>query len=143
MTQQEQPCQIIEPLISGALDNELTQQQRQQLHLHLASCEACANLYRELAEQRGAVKLGVQTNDVLNESPSTRFWNAIGWSLLVLGLIPLVIYAIYEFSQDTSIPWWVKLTIGTTTLGLILLFINVLRQRMQAAKSDPYKKVNL
>ncbi|RUO55651.1 zf-HC2 domain-containing protein [Pseudidiomarina homiensis] len=143
MTQQEQPCQNIEPLISGALDNELTQQQRQQLHLHLASCEACANLYRELAEQRGAVKLGVQTNDVLNESQSTRIWNAIGWSLLVLGLIPLVIYAIYQFSQDTSIPWWIKLTIGTTVLGLILLFINVLRQRMQAAKSDPYKKVNL
>ncbi|WP_258240380.1 zf-HC2 domain-containing protein [Pseudidiomarina homiensis] len=143
MTQQEQPCQNIEPLISGALDNELTQQQRQQLHLHLASCEDCANLYRELAEQRGAVKLGVQTNDVLNESQSTRIWNAIGWSLLVLGLIPLVIYAIYQFSQDTSIPWWIKLTIGTTVLGLILLFINVLRQRMQAAKSDPYKKVNL
>lgn len=143
MTQPEQSCRVIEPLISGALDNELTQQQRQQLHLHLGDCEKCSNLYRELAEQRGAVKLGVQHRDSMGESKRTRLWNFLGGALLVLGLLPLVFYAIYQFSQDASIPWWVKLTTGATVVGLLLLFVNVLRQRLHAAKSDPYKKVKL
>ena len=143
MTQRDPACRAIEPLISGALDNELTQQQRQQLHLHLGSCEACANLYRELAEQRGAVKLGMLPPESDADTPSVRLWNRFGFGLLVLGLIPLVLYAIYQFSQDATIPWWVKLTTAATILGLLLLFINVLRQRLKAAKTDPYKKVKL
>lgn len=143
MTQRDLSCSTIEPLISGALDNELTQQQRQQLHLHLGNCEACANLYRELAEQRGAVKLGVQPHENVTESATERFWNRIGGCLVVLGLIPLIFYAIYQFSQDSGLPWWVKLTTAATVLGLLLLFINVLRQRMKIAKNDPYRKVKL
>lgn len=143
MTQHEQSCHAIEPLISGALDNELTQQQRQQLHLHLGNCETCARLYRELAEQRGALKHGVQPSDPMAESASTRFWNRLGGVLLVLGLLPLLGYAIYAFSQTSDLPWWVKMTTGATVLGLVVLFINVLRQRMRVAKNDPYKKVKL
>lgn len=144
MTPNESACATIEPLISGALDNELTQQQRQQLHLHLASCEQCATLYRELAEQRGAVKLGVQPAGAVPTEPTrVKFWNKLGGSLLVVGILPLVVYAVYQFIADGSVPWWVKLTTGITALGLLLLFINVLRQRLAAAKTDPYKKVKL
>lgn len=143
MKQHESSCASIEPLISGALDNELTQQQRQQLHLHLGQCERCAHLYRELAEQRGAVKLGVRPTEAVGESKSVRWWNIVGGALVVLGVLPLVFFVVMEFAQDNAVPWWVKLTVGITFLGLALLFLNVLRQRFSAAKTDPYKKVNL
>ncbi|RUO60247.1 anti-sigma factor family protein [Pseudidiomarina insulisalsae] len=143
MNPQTDPCDSFAPLISGALDNELTQQQRQALHLHLAHCEQCTRLYQELAEQRGAVKFGVAPPTDAAETTSTRFWNRFGWLLIVLGVLPLLAYGVYQFSQDPTLPLWVKITSGVTVLGLLILFANVLRERLHNAKNDPYKKVQL
>ncbi|MFC7160078.1 hypothetical protein [Pseudidiomarina halophila] len=72
-----------------------------------------------------------------------RFWPLFGWALLAAGVLPLIAYAIYQFMLDETLPLWVKLAIVSTSVGLLVLFAYVARQRYVIAKNDKYKKVQL
>lgn len=62
-----------------------------------------------------------------------------GWVLVVTGLAALVIYGLFLFLAVPGNPL-VKLAVSVPVLGLVVLFISVLRQRLQAAKTDRYSR---
>jgi anti-sigma factor RsiW len=135
--------------LSGYLDGELTQQQRQRVETHLEACASCSKDLEELAALRrrlGQAELSTVGRDhwreAVGDAPA-RLSAGIGWLLLVGGLLLLAGYGIYEFVIDTTIGTAFKLIVAAVYLGLAGLFAAVLRQRLLERKTDKYKDVEI
>ena len=136
-------------LLSGLIDGELTQQQRQRVELH---CEQCAECREELERLRalrartGAARLSEVGEDKWRETmqdTGTRSTRAIGWLLLVAGAAALGGIVIYEFVSDAGMPTHMKIIIGAIYGGIALLLVSVLRQRLIERRTDKYKDVEI
>ena len=142
-------CRQIEELLSGYLDGELTQGDRQRVELHLESCPTCRQSYEELANLRqGVAELSFgemsreQWSQIMNDLP-VRASRGFGWLLYVSGLVIVTGYGAYEFAVDETVPALVKTGTAGVVLGALFLFFSVLRQRLIARKTDKYKDVEI
>ena len=135
--------------LSGYLDGELTQQERQRVDLHLAECPDCRELLDELDGLRrrmGESKLSRRHEDAWREDMNEMGVNlsrGIGWLLFVGALLIIGGAAVIAFLTDPGIsgPW--KFVISCFYLGLLALFVSVLRQRLIERKTDRYKDVEI
>lgn len=141
--------QHVGELLSGYIDGELTQQERQRVDIHCESCAECFQLRRELRELRrdvGDARLSEIGEDKWREMMSDSTVQAtrgIGWLLLIGGFLALAGIGIYEFLTDPSVGWPEKLLVAVIYGGFALLFVSVLRQRLIERKSDKYKDVEI
>jgi len=141
-------CQKISELLSGYLDNELTQGDHQRVDVHLRRCDKCRQLLDDMTKLRGAVALSQsrpQLEDqrweqIVNDLP-TRASQSLGWILLITGAVTLLGLAIWEFAIDDDVTLPVKLAVAGLWFGLLFLFLSVLRQRLLSWKTDKYKDV--
>lgn len=142
-------CRTAEVLISGWLDQELTQQQQQQLHRHLADCEHCRQHLAELERLRLDLKQVAGLNAAIRETDAIatdKVANRLfrfGWGLLLFTLLPLGVWAFVDIWRDSSLPVGLRLAVTGMMLGLLSLIIGVIRQRWLTIKTDKYKKVQL
>lgn len=67
----------------------------------------------------------------------------LGWILFIAGVIGISGIAIYQFVIDTSMPTYVKVLTGLVWIGLGILLVSVLRQRLVERKTDKYKDVEI
>ena len=149
MTDTTTPGQHVDELLSGYLDRELTQQQRQQVDIHCEGCEQCrqelADL-QELRERIGNSRLSETNADIWREDMNdvtVKAARGIGWLLFIGALMIFAAIGIYEFVIDSSIGTFMKLLISAIYLGLAALFVSVLRQRLIERKTDKYKDVEI
>jgi hypothetical protein len=139
----------VNELLSGYLDNELTQQKRQLVSLHLETCSACSeNLegLRALRERMGQAQLGDTNKDIWREmmdDTAVKLSRGTGWVLFIGGLLAIAGIAIVMFLTSSSISGVEKLLISAVYLGLGALFVSVLRQRLIERKTDKYKDVEI
>lgn len=63
----------------------------------------------------------------------------IGWLMLGAGLSIAYGYGVYIFLSDHTEPIGVRIGLATVSLGLLVLFLYVLRQQLVARKTDDYK----
>jgi hypothetical protein len=140
----------VHELLSGYIDSELTQQDRQRVRLHCEQCRECAEQLEELQALRGKVAQSTlsdvgkevwreTTNDVTAKAS-----RSIGWLLFIGGLLIAAGVALFEFvKQMDSMSPRAILIVGGIYGGLLLLFISVLRQRLVERKTDRYKDVEI
>lgn len=136
-------------LLSGYVDGELTQQERQRVERH---CEVCGQCRTELADLRkvrervrGATlsPLGEDIwRETMNDS-AVKTSRGIGWLLAIGGLLAIAGVGVYEFITDTGIETYMKVIVGAIYGGGALLFLSVLRQRLIERKTDKYKDVEI
>lgn len=135
--------------LSGFVDGELTQQERQRVELHCDQCETCKNELEQLQAVRrivGKARLSELDQDVWRElmgDITVRTSRAIGWLLLVGGILAAVGFGIYDFVFNSSASSFEKFIVGAIYLGLAGLFLSVLRQRLIERKTDKYKDVEI
>ena len=136
-------------MLSGYLDRELTQQQRQKVDVHCETCEHCRQELAELQEMRqrvGNARLSNMNEDMWRENMkdvTVRTSRGIGWLLFVGSLLVLGAIGVYEFVIDSSVSTFMKFLISSMYLGLAALFMSVLRQRLIERKTDKYKDVEI
>lgn len=139
----------VDVLISGYLDGELTQQQRQRVEVHIDGCPQCREQLQQLARVRKRVagaRLSPVGEDVWRENMgdvTVRASRGVGWLLFLGGLLLLAGYGIWQFVIDTSVETLVKFMVAAVYLGLGALFVAVLRQRLIERKTDKYKDVEI
>jgi hypothetical protein len=150
MTTKQITKEHVGELLSGFIDDELTQQDRQRVQLHCDSCAQCnANLgeLRSLRERIGKSKLSDIEYDVWRETmddTTVKTTRGIGWLLLIGGVLVGVGAGVYEIITNPSTLTLVeKLVVGGVYGGMLLIFISVLRQRLIERKSDRYKDVEI
>ena len=136
-------------LLSGYIDGELTQQQAQRVRLHCDGCPECAGQLEQLEELRrevGKTRLSPLGEDIWREhmkEPAVELTRGIGWILFILGALGLSGIAVYQFVFDTGMATHIKVITGLVWLGLGVLLVSVLRQRLIERKSDKYKDVEI
>lgn len=144
-------CNDYKDLMMGYLDDELSNEQRQTFDNHLSTCKQCQI---ELASFR---KLKAITDDVTLMEPEDRMWEqywgniynrlerSIGWILFGISAILLLIYGgfkmIEEIVKDPTLGLGLKVGLLVLIVGLAILFVSVVRERMFFWKKDRYKDV--
>jgi predicted anti-sigma-YlaC factor YlaD len=135
--------------LSGYIDGELTQQERQRVDLH---CEQCENCRQNLAELRalrdriGETRLSVIGEDKWREKmqdSGVRTSQSIGWMLFITGVLIAIGAAIIVFLAADDMPTWTKVMFFAIYGGLAVLLYSVLRQRLIERKTDKYKDVEI
>ena len=139
----------VNELLSGYLDDELTQQKRQMVNLHLEDCPACSeNLegLRALRERMGQAQLGDSNKDIWREMMDDTAVNVsrgIGWVLFIGGLLIIAGIGVVAFLTSSSVGGVEKLLVSAVYIGLGALFVSVLLQRLIERKTDKYKDVEI
>lgn len=136
-------------LLSGFVDGELTQQQRQRVSLHCEGCEECRETLSELRELR--VKVGKAPLSELGEDKWRETMNdstvqttrSIGWLMLIAGVLAIAGIGVFGFLFNDEIPIVMKLIMIGVYGGLATLLFSVLRQRLIERKTDKYKDVEI
>ena len=141
------PDKEIEVLLSGYLDGELTQQERQKIDVYLERDER----YREILAELERVK--TETERLHYEEPSSGDWRTmekslvqdvsrgLGWIILSIWAVALTSYGLWELAAAPDEPLIGKLLVFGFFLGVALLFCSVLTQRMRESRTDKYKGV--
>lgn len=142
-------CEQITDLLSGYADNELTQQQSQQVQVHIENCESCkqalANINMLKQAVKGATMPELEQNkidNILNDAKSKTL-QILGFSALIIGICIALTFAVFTFFTNPDIGLGEKLVSSLIWGGLIGVFISVVRQQLIARKTDKYKGVKL
>ena len=144
-------CQQAMIFISGKLDGELTPAQEKDLDKHLEKCPVCRKEYQEL------LKIKEVTSDMRFTDLPDRLWagywngiynrleRGIGWILFSIGAVILSAFGMWEifnkFFLDQTISIVLKFGVGAGLLGVIILLVSILRERVFARKHERYKEV--
>ena len=144
-------CQNFKEMMMAYLDNELDQNQRQILEQHLQTCSDCS---KEMAEFK---KLKQITDNVTLVEPEDRIWEqywggvynrierGVGWIIFSVAAILLTIYGgfklIEELITDPTVGLLLKVTSIFFIIGLAILFVSVLRERIYFWRKDRYKDI--
>ena len=141
--------QHVGALLSGFVDGELTQQDRQRVSLHCEQCDECRESLarlRELRERIGNARLSEIGEDrwreTMNDS-SVETTRGLGWILFIAGIVIAAGIGLFTFLFVSDVPIGVKLLMIVIYGGLALLLVSVLRQRMIEHKTDKYKDVEI
>jgi len=150
MVKEKRPVdQHLGELLSGFVDGELTQQERQQVTLHCEVCDECrenlANL-RVLRERISNAHLSEVGEDkwreTMNDS-SVQTPRNIGWLMIIAGLLAIAGIGLVGFIFSDEIHIGMKLILIAIYGGLATLLYSVLRQRLIERKTDKYKDVEI
>ena len=142
-------CHSVDELLSGYLDGELTQQERQRVEVHVGGCQHCSARLRELGKLRASIGK-LQLNGIAEEEwkqmmndAVARTARGVGWLLVIGGVLAMVGYIGYEFVLTHADPPLIKWAVGALYLGFAVLLLSVLRQRFVARRKDKYKDVEI
>ena len=136
-------------LLSGFVDGELTQQERQFVSLHCDECAECQDILsniRILRERVGQANLSEVSEDRWRESmddSTVKTSRSIGWLMFIAGLLAIAGIGVVGFLFSDEIPVGVKFIIIAVYGGLATLLFSVLRQRLIERKTDKYKDVEI
>ena len=144
-------CRNYKELLMGYLDNELDNEQREDLERHISSCAECS---AELKEFRELKKI---TDEVTLVEPEDKMWEqywgsiynrierGIGWILFSIAAIVLVTYGgfkvIEDVVKDPTVGVVLKAGLVVLIVGLAILFVSVVRERIFFWKDDRYKEI--
>jgi len=146
-------CDEMKILISGMIDGELEPNEKKTISDHLTSCAGCRDEFGKLN------KLNEVTDDMkyfdLPDRLLAGYWHGIynkiergiGWMFLSIGAIILLIYGgwiLFEkFFNDPTISLTAKIGIGAAIIGLIILLVSIIRERIFSKKHDRYDEVEI
>lgn len=136
-----------EVLLSGYLDGELDAEQRQRFEVMLCECperrQELASM-QQLVEGTTAVFAGVRLPDAAWDNFLNDVYNRMerraGWVLLLVGLAGVAVFAFLEFIFEPWASAAIKVVASVPIMGIIVLFISVLRHRMHTLKTDRYER---
>ena len=150
MKTEERPIdKYLDEWLSGYIDGELTQQQRQRVEIHCSQNERAQALLEELQALRsdvGNATLSQYGEDKWREQmddTGVQVSRGIGWLLLIIGALGIGGIVVFSFLTDPSIGVFMKLVIGGFYGGLAVLLGSVIRQRLIERKTDKYEDVEI
>ena len=144
-------CDDYKDLMMGYLDEELSAEQKSRIEEHLATCKQCAAQLQEFRQLKAI------TDQVTLVEPEDRLWQqywdgvynrierGVGWIIFSVAAILLTIYggfkAIEAIIKDPAVEITLKIALLALLVGLAILFVSVLRERLYFWQKDRYKDV--
>jgi anti-sigma factor RsiW len=134
-------------LLSPYLDAELTQADSQRVRIHLEDCPECVTALAQMKEIRrltGALEFQDPPEDRMDELGqrlSVQMPRRLGWGLILAGLAAWLIYGAAVAISNFRMPTPQEMLAGLIPVGVLLLFISVVRQRLLELPHDRYRRV--
>ena len=133
-------------LISGYLDGELTPDERARVE---ALVETDPGFREEFERMKRIV---TAASELRVDEPPEEVWDTFldgvynrverrsGWVIFLVGVIALTVWGIYWFWVADLGSSLVKVLVAAPVIGLVVLFVSVLRQRLFVARTDRYSR---
>ncbi len=140
------PKEFDETLISGHIDGELTQATEQKVRIHIDDCDHCRGLFDELSTMREATMstaFRIPDDSQWDERPRSGASFAarnLGWAIGILWAVFFSGFALWQIWHGSENLVERLLVFGGLS-AFVLLFVSVLLDRIQVAKTDPYREV--
>ena len=140
-------CGRFKELMMASLDGEICAEERAELESHLAECAECNREFEELtriSELVGEIELPRPSGeDMMKYWPSVyaKIERGAGWGLMIVGALIWAAYGIYLFITDPGTGSLTKLLIALPVVGVMMLLISVIRERIHVGKTERYKEV--
>lgn len=144
-------CEDYKDLMMGYLDEELSAEQIRSFEEHLRTCKQCSSQLQEFRQLKAI------TDQMTLVEPEDRLWQqywdsiynrterGIGWIIFSVAAILLAIYggfkAIEDLITDPTVGLLLKIAMLALIVGLAILFVSVLRERIFFWSKDRYKDV--
>ncbi len=144
-------CGDYNDLMMAYLDGELSDEQRRRFEAHLSQCEVCAQALEEFSGLKSL------TDSITLSEPEDRIWQqywdhvynrverGTGWMIFSISGLLLAIYGglklIEALLADTQVAMFCKVCLVSLVIGIAILFVSILRERLHFWKSDRYKDV--
>jgi predicted anti-sigma-YlaC factor YlaD len=138
-------------LMSGYIDGELTPQEKSDFENHLRNCGLCQkemDTFQKLREVTGAMKYADIPEHVWRgywKSLYRRMELGVGWILVSIAAVILLGYTLFEITRGFFLnpgpPILLKIAVGIGGLGLIILLVSTVRERVFAYNRDRYKEI--
>ncbi|MHA2043531.1 MAG: zf-HC2 domain-containing protein [Planctomycetota bacterium] len=144
-------CEDYKDLMMGYLDEELSAEQIRSFEEHLTGCKQCSSQLQEFRQLKAI------TDQMTLIEPEDRLWQqywdgiynrverGIGWIIFSVAAILLTIYggfkAIEALITDPTVGLLLKIAMLVLLVGLAILFVSVLRERIFFWTKDRYKDV--
>lgn len=151
MKTQKITCDEMSLNVMALLDGELDDNKKSQVTAHLESCETCSNDYaslkkvKEVTDKMTFKKLPEFYWDDYWKHIYNRIERGLSWLFLSIGAIIILCFAGWEFLNtviiDEQIHPFLKVGIFILMIGLIILVISILREKIMVRKVDKYKEV--
>lgn len=137
-------------LLLKVVDGVASEQECEEFTNHIRSCEECRREYGEfksLEELMSTVKL-----KDLSEDARAAYWHSLynrlerglGWIFLSIGAILLLGFGgfmlIRTFIADPTVSIVLKIGVCGVLLGIVVLLVSVLKERLFVKKYDKYSK---
>ena len=146
-------CEDTEALLSGYLDGELTQGDRQRVEVIMEDCEDCAQTLEDIKKLRGEIS-GIEYEHMTEaerlkaaKDPVAETGASLGQVLVIGGFIifygSLIYFALKGMLADEDTPLFMKIGFPTILIGFGILLTSVIIDRIKASKTDPYKDVEI
>ncbi len=141
-------CEEYKTLMMGQMDKELTEEESVRLNNHMIRCSSCRNEYEQLKRTSSKLEgmdMKAPDEEVVEKtwrSPYSKLTKNFGILLVIAGWLIMMIYGAYEFivtKEAESIP---KYAFVIILVGIAILFITVLRDRIRSYRNDLYKEVD-
>ena len=141
----------VQQLMMAALDEEISGEDR----MELDRCLERDPQLRDEWERMGKVK-NVTSSMAFREPPEEvwgQYWTTVynrvergvGWIFISIGSVVLLAYAAWEFIhalyQDSDVPLFIKIAILSVAVGILVLAVSVIREKLFTNRSDPYKEI--
>ena len=126
------------------IDGEMSSEECERFKKHLETCDKCKNLLNEMSSLK-EVTDSMKIAD-LPEAVWEKYWSGIynriersvAWFLFILGSLILTGYSVYNMIRDPSLRNLMGLGFLLVVLGLAILFLSVLREKIAVNKADRY-----
>jgi len=137
--------------LSGYIDDELSTDERRDFEAHLTGCTECRkelDSFRKLKEVTGAMKYADIPEQVWEgywADIYRRLERGLGWVFISIGVIVILSFGCFHLLNDFFLnpdePVLLKIGIGFGIIGVIILFVSLIRERLFASKRDRYDEV--
>ena len=144
-------CKHYHLLMMKKLDDEITPSEDRELATHIESCEECQEEMNEFTNLK-EVTVDMK-KQLLPEMAWEDYWRhlynrierGISWIFISVGAIILLTYGTYQFVLamlgSNEIPVIEKVGILALIIGLVVLTVSVVREKLMVRKHDQYKEV--
>ena len=144
-------CHNWKDMMMGYLDNELDEEQKKKFEEHIKRCPECTK------ELKSFKDLKAITDEVTLAEPEDKLWQdywngvynrierGIGWIFSSIAAIILFIFCGFKLIENVienpQVEFVFKLGLVLLIIGLAILLVSVLRERLYFWKKDRYKDV--
>ncbi len=151
MKREELTCEEAQVQMMGLIDGELSPEQEKRVREHIDSCRSCREQYEsfsQLKEDTLDMKMKPLPEvywDEYWEQVYNRIERRTGWVFISIGLILVLSFAMYHFVMDFLLtdnqPLVLRAGVSILGIGIVILGISVLREKLMIRKIDKYRSI--